>query len=97
MLSGQLWHKECKERNDNLPEVVPLSFPSADAYLNTFEPLLFEEARESLLGDWAEACEGPRARVWAAQIGRYECFTVHPEDCSLHTAHTFCLIPTLAS
>ena len=80
MLSGQLWHKECKERNDNLPEVVPLSFPSADAYLNTFEPLLFEEARESLLGDWAEACEGPRARVWAAQIGRYQCFTASPES-----------------
>ena len=31
----------------------PCLFPNADAYLNTFEPLLFEEARESLLGDWA--------------------------------------------
>lgn len=77
VLCGQLWHKECKESNNDLPETVPLSFPSADAYLKTFEPLLFEEARESLLGDWVEACEGPRARVWAAHITRYtSCCTI---------------------
>ena len=71
MLSGQLWHKKCQEMSEDLPEVVPLSFPSADAYVKTFEPLIFEEARESLLGDWVEVCEGPRARVWAAHISRY--------------------------
>ena len=71
VLSGQLWHKECQERNADLPDDIPLSFPSADAYVHTFEPLLFEEARESVRGDWAEACEGPRARVWPARVARY--------------------------
>ena len=71
VLSGQLWHKDCQERNANLPDDIPLSFPSADAYVRTFEPLLFEEARESVRGDWAEACEGPRARVWPARVARY--------------------------
>ena len=71
VLSGQLWHRECQDRNAKLPEEIPLSFQSADAYVNTFEPLLFEEARESLLGDWTEACEGARGRVWPARITRY--------------------------
>ena len=77
VLSGQLWHKECQERNANLPDDIPLSFPSADAYVRTFEPLLFEEARESVRGDWAEACEGPRARVWPARVGRYTSYAIH--------------------
>ena len=77
VLSGQLWHKECQERNANLPDDIPLSFPSADAYVRTFEPLLFEEARESVRGDWAEACEAARARVWPARVGRYASCAVH--------------------
>lgn len=70
VLSGQLWHMECQEKSDALPETLPLSFPSAHEYVRTFEPLLFEEARESLLSDWVEACEGGRPRTWPARIVR---------------------------
>jgi hypothetical protein len=65
-----MWHSACQDLNSDLPEAVPLSFTDAAAYVATFEPLLFEEARESVRADWAEACEGARPRVWPADIVR---------------------------
>ena len=71
MLGGRLWHAACQELNTDLPASVPLSFPDAAAYVATFEPLLFEEAREGVRADWAEAAEGGgKARVWPASIVR---------------------------
>jgi hypothetical protein len=70
VLGGRLWHSCCQGLNADLPASVPLSFPEAAAYVATFEPLLFEEAREGVRSDWAEAAEGARARVWPASIAR---------------------------
>jgi senataxin len=47
------------------------AYPSgADAYIGTFEPLLFEEAREEVRSEWGAACEAGnvvRLRVAAAR------------------------------
>lgn len=68
VLGGRLWHSACQELNSDLPPSVPLSFPDVASYVGTFEPLLFEEARENVRATWAEACEAPRPRVWSADI-----------------------------
>ena len=70
VLGARLWHGCCQELNGDLPASVPLSFPDAAAYVATFEPLLFEEAREGVRSAWAEAAEGARGRVWPANIAR---------------------------
>ena len=46
-----------------------MTFPCHSRAL-TFEPLLVDEAREAVRGDWIEACEGPRARLWPARVAR---------------------------
>ena len=75
MLGGRLWHAACQELNTDLPSSVPLSFPDAAAYVATFEPLLFEEAREGVRSDWAEAAEAAagKPRMWPASIVRCAC------------------------
>lgn len=70
MLGGRLWHGACRRLNEDLPDSVPLSFTDAAEYVGTFEPLLFEEARECVRSDWGEACEGARPRTWPAAVSR---------------------------
>ena len=70
VLGGRLWHAACRNLNEDLPESMPLSFPDTDAYIGCFEPLLFEEARECIRSDWAEACEAFKPRTWPALISR---------------------------
>ena len=36
---------------------VPLHFSSLRQYIGTFEPLLFDEARNALVSDWLECVE----------------------------------------
>ncbi|KAK9824183.1 hypothetical protein WJX72_008399 [[Myrmecia] bisecta] len=63
VLGGRLWHEACQSCNADLPEQLPLSYTSAADYIKTFEPLLFEEARESVRNGWSEACENHKLRA----------------------------------
>lgn len=73
VLGGRLWHAGCQALNRDLPAAVPISYGSAAEYVATFEPLLFEEAREAVRSDWAEAAEAARQRVWPASVLRCRC------------------------
>ncbi len=60
VLGGELWCAPCRaasQTNADAIGSVPLRFISAKHYVETFEPLLFAEARESLLADFAEGIE----------------------------------------
>ena len=70
VLGGRLWHAACQGLNGDLPASLPLAFGGAAEYVGTFEPLLFEEAREAVRADWAEAAEAARPRVWPAAVVR---------------------------
>ncbi len=50
VLGGRLFHAACRRAGGALGD-IPLSFPNEDAYISTFEPLLWEEAREQV-GQW---------------------------------------------
>ena len=56
VLGGQLWFKDCQDANQDLPEELPMNYTSAQQYVSTFEPLLFEEAREAVRSSWVETC-----------------------------------------
>lgn len=49
MVSGQLWYQSCQQMNHDLPSALPVSFASPQQYIAAYEPLIFEEARESIL------------------------------------------------
>lgn len=50
MLCGKLWHTACRAAaRDDSPSDLPVSFRSAAHYISAYEPLIFEEARESVL------------------------------------------------
>ena len=68
VLCGRLWHAECQEAAPALPPELPLAFASQAEYVAAFEPLLFEEARESTRSEWNQNCE----RGWShvVDIGR---------------------------
>ena len=57
VLGGRLWYKECQDANQDLPHQLPLNYDSPDHYVSTFEPLLFEEAREAVRSTWLESCD----------------------------------------
>ena len=79
VLGGRLWHAACQDLNTDLPALLPLSFSTAAEYVATFEPLLFEEARESVRADWAEAAEAAHPRVWSATVVRCADAAAHPK------------------
>ena len=45
------------EKEDAI-ETIPLEFNSIDDYISTFDPLVLEEARESVRSAWVEQCNG---------------------------------------
>lgn len=60
VLGGQLWCEPCRAAAQEATAAVgtvPLHFSSLKQYLGTFEPLLFDEARNSLLSEWIESVE----------------------------------------
>jgi len=69
-LGGRLWHAECqtaaKGDSASVQTEIPLEFSSTNEYICTFDPLVLEEAREGLKGDWAESCAA--GRVWRAEV-----------------------------
>ncbi|EFN53619.1 expressed protein [Chlorella variabilis] len=71
VLGGRLWHAPCQEASHDISEQIPLSFPSMDDYVCTFEPLVLEEAREGLKADWAESCAAG-GRGWAVEVASVE-------------------------
>ncbi|KAL0034221.1 hypothetical protein WJX77_004006 [Trebouxia sp. C0004] len=60
VLGGRLWYKECQDANQDLPEQLPMNYDSPEHYVSTFEPLLFEEAREVVRSTWVESCDMKR-------------------------------------
>lgn len=56
VLGGRLWYQECQDANQDLPDQLPLNYESSQQYVSTFEPLLFEEAREAVRSSWVETC-----------------------------------------
>jgi hypothetical protein len=49
VVSGRLWYQSCQQLNQDLPSDLPVSFASPQQYIAAYEPLIFEEARESIL------------------------------------------------
>ena len=76
VLGGRLWYKGCQDANQDLPDQLPLNYDSPDHYVSTFEPLLFEEAREAVRSTWLESCDMKKT------------FTVDITGCGTH-AHTY--------
>ena len=48
-LCGKLWFKSCQKANQDLPKGLPISFDLPQQYIESYESLIFEEARESIL------------------------------------------------
>lgn len=69
VLGGRLWYKECQDANQDLPEQLPLNYDSSRHYVSTFEPLLFEEAREAVRSTWVETCD--MKKTFMVDITRY--------------------------
>ncbi|KAK9867986.1 hypothetical protein WJX84_009523 [Apatococcus fuscideae] len=57
IVSGRTWHGECQALNYDLPDTIPETFANLEEYIRTFEPPLFEEAREQIRSPWADAAE----------------------------------------
>ena len=49
---------------------LPSEFGGLSSYVNSFKPLLLEEARASLRRNWEEECEN--GRLYPAQLQRVE-------------------------
>ena len=78
VLGGRLWYKECQDANQDLPHQLPLNYDSPDHYVSTFEPMLFEEAREAVRSTWLESCDMKKTfTVDITRCGRqaYTCIT----------------------
>lgn len=69
VLGGRLWYTECQDANQDLPEQLPLNYDSAQQYVSTFEPLLFEEAREAVRSTWVESCD--MKKTFTVDVTRY--------------------------
>jgi hypothetical protein len=50
------WHRECDDLRPELPSTLPVSFESVAAYVAAFQPLLHEEARESVRDSLEQVC-----------------------------------------
>ena len=63
MLGGELWYPSCQSavREKMRGGELPVEFKTLSHYVDTFEPLLLEEAREGVRRDTEEACA--RGRV----------------------------------
>ena len=70
VLGGRLWYKDCQDANQDLPQQLPLNYDSSQHYLSTFEPLLFEEAREAVRSTWVESCD--MKKTFTVDISRYK-------------------------
>lgn len=57
VLGGRLWYQGCQDADQDLPVNLPLNYDSSQQYVSTFEPLLFEEAREAVRSSWVESCD----------------------------------------
>lgn len=111
VLGGELWCAPCRAASQTCTDAigsVPLRFTSAKHYVETFEPLLFAEARASLLADWAEGMERHtahtakvlRLRRVSTRINKYmHCVgmltNIPPLCCSASPASTEGLVVTL--
>lgn len=60
VVSSRLWLEPCQALQPPLPDAVPLSFSSLQHYVDVFEPLLAEEAAESIRSGFEEAERGGR-------------------------------------
>lgn len=49
VVCNKLWDPECQAVSKDLPSDLPLGFSCASHYVGAYEPLIFEEARESVL------------------------------------------------
>ena len=69
VLGGRLWYKECQDANQDLPDQLPLNYESSQQYVSTFEPLMFEEAREAVRSSWVETCD--MKNTFTVDVTRY--------------------------
>lgn len=66
VLGGLLFNPECRNQMPQLYDQIPDSFYSSDHYLSVFEPLLHEEARESLKNSYQEAVDAGKG--WSVGV-----------------------------
>jgi senataxin len=71
-LGGRLWLPDCQTAasKEELTDSIPMEFSSIDEYIAVFDPLVLEEARESLKAAWAENCSA--GTMWRAEIVNVE-------------------------
>lgn len=68
VLSGSMWCTDCQSAAPPLPSHIPIDFDSPEHYVSTFEPLLFEEARESVRSSYQEAANAGKG--WQVEAAR---------------------------
>eukprot|EP00879_Flechtneria_rotunda_P011055 GHRR01011551.1.p1 GENE.GHRR01011551.1~~GHRR01011551.1.p1 ORF type:complete len:847 (+),score=311.53 GHRR01011551.1:365-2905(+) len=66
--SSRVWLQECQALQPPLPEAVPSTFRDLQQYINTFEPLLHEEAAESIRSGFEEADRARRGVSVVVQL-----------------------------
>ena len=69
-----MWCAACAAAAPPLPDCIPDVFRDLAHYVGTFEPLLFEEAREGVRKEWQEARNAGKGCCvgisrWAARVG----------------------------
>lgn len=73
VLGGQLWCAPCRAAAQEATQAVgtvPLHFSGLRQYLGTFEPLLFDEARNALVAEYLEVL-GKRKVPLSVTVKRY--------------------------
>jgi hypothetical protein len=55
-----MWHTSCQAAAPPLPGLVPLTFSGLQQYVDTFAPILCEEARQGVKNSYQEAAQQRR-------------------------------------
>lgn len=68
VVSSRLWIEECQQLQPPLPDAVPTTFHSLEQYIAAFEPLLIEEAAESVRSGYEESERAGKSVPVAVQL-----------------------------
>jgi hypothetical protein len=68
VVSSRLWEPSCQQLQPPLPEAVPATFDSLQQYAAAFEPLMLEEAAESIKAAFEESERAGRGAAVQVQM-----------------------------
>jgi hypothetical protein len=68
VVSSRLWEPACQQLQPPLPDAVPATFDSLQQYIHAFEPLMLEEAAESIKASFEESKRAGRGAAVQVQM-----------------------------